>query len=167
MILRERHGLRAPDVEAITAHVPDDRVLIVRDRDMPDVDLKHVLAVALIDGTMTFEASHSYERMKDPAVLAVRERITLIGDPELRTAKIKRGGIVEITTTDGAKLREHVELVRGRPGNPMSDGEIEQKCTDLMQPVLGEERTRKLIDRIWNLEKVKNIRDLRPLLSAS
>ena len=70
-------------------------------------------------------------------------------------------------TTDGAQLREHVELVRGRPGNPMSDEEIEQKCTDLMEPVLGDERTKNLIDRIWNLEKVKNMRDFRPLLSAS
>ena len=129
---------------------------------MPDVDLKHVLAVALIDGGMTFEASHSYERMKDPAVLAVRERITLVGDPGLRTAKIKRGGIVEITTQDGARLREHVELVRGRPGNPMSDAEIEQKCTDLMRPVLGEERTACLIERIWNLEKVGDMREFGP-----
>jgi len=148
------------------ARVPDDRVLIVRDRDMPDVDLKHVLAVALLDGGMTFDASHSSERMKDPAVLEVRSRITLVGDPGLRTAKIKRGGIVEITTTDGAQLREHVELVRGRPANPMSDQEIEQKCTDLMRPVLGEERTKNLIDQVWNLEKVQNMRDLRPLLST-
>lgn len=167
LILREKHSLTAANVQSMIARVPDDRVLIVRDRNMPDVDLKHVLAVALLDGGMTFAASHSYERMKDPAVLAIRERITLVGDPELRTAKIKRGGIVEITTTDGAKLREHVELVRGRPGNPMSDEEIEQKCTDLIQPVLGEEHTRRLIDRVWNLEKVKNIRDLRPLLSVS
>lgn len=167
LILREKHGLTAANVQGITARVPDDRVMIVRDRNMPDVDLRHVLAVALIDGGMTFAASHSYERMQDPAVLAVRERITLVGDPELRTARIKRGGIVEITTTDGSTLREHVELVRGRPGNPMSDEEIEQKCTDLMQPVLGEERTRKLIDRIWNLEKVKSVRELRPLLSVS
>ena len=167
LILREKHGLNAANVQSMIARVPDDRVMIVRDRNMPDVDLRHVLAVALIDGGMTFAASHSYERMQDPAVLAVRERITLVGDPELRTARIKRGGIVEITTTDGAKLREHVELVRGRPGNPMSDEEIEQKCTDLMGPVLGKERTQKLIDRVWNLEKVKNVRDLRPLLSAS
>lgn len=165
--LREKHGLTAAHVQSMTARVPDDRVLIVRDREMPDVDLKHVLAVALLDGGMTFVASHSYERMKDPAVLAIRERITLIGDPELRTAKIKRGGIVEMTTTDGAQLREHVELVRGRPGNPMSDEEIERKCRDLMEPVLGDERTRNLIDRIWNLEKVKDMRDLRPLLSHS
>ena len=167
LILREKHGLTAANVQSMIARVPDDRVMIVRDRNMPDVDLRHVLAVALIDGGMTFAASHSYERMKDPAVLAIRERITLVGDPELRTARIKRGGIVEITTTDGAKLREHVELVRGRPGNPMSDEEIEKKCTDLMGPVLGEERTRRLIDRIWNLENVKNVRELRPLLSAS
>ncbi|TSA44803.1 MAG: MmgE/PrpD family protein, partial [Deltaproteobacteria bacterium] len=166
LILREKHGLTAANVQGMIASVPDDRVMIVRDRNMPDVDLKHVLAVALLDGGMTFDASHSRERMKDPAVLAIRERITLVGDPELRTAKIKRGGIVEITTTDGARLREHVELVRGRPGNPMSDQEIEQKCTDLMRPVLGEERTKNLIDQVWNLEKVKNMRDLRPLFSA-
>ena len=166
LILREKHGLTAANVQGMIARVPDDRVMIVRDRNMPDVDLKHVLAVALIDGDITFETSHSYERMKDPIVLAVRTRITLVGDPALRTAKIKRGGIVEITTTDGARLREHVELVRGRPGNPMSDQEIEQKCTDLMRPVLGEERTKNLIDHVWNLEKVKNIRDLRPLLST-
>jgi 2-methylcitrate dehydratase PrpD len=166
LILRERHGLTAADVQGMIARVPDDRVLIVRDRDMPDVDLKHVLAVALLDGGMTFDASHSRERMMDPAVLAIRKRITLVGDPGLRTAKIKRGGIVEITTNDGARLREHVELVRGRPANPMSDQEIKQKCTDLMRPVLGEERTKNLIDQIWNLEKVKNMRDLRPLLST-
>jgi 2-methylcitrate dehydratase PrpD len=154
-------------VESITARVPDDRVLIVRDRDMPDVDLRHVLAVALIDGTMTFEASHSYERMKDPEVRTLRERIALVGDSGLRTAKIKRGGIVEITTRDGEKLREHVELVRGRPANPMSDAEIEQKCTDLMRPVLGGERTACLIERIWNLEKVKDLRELQPLLSPA
>ncbi|MDZ4164881.1 MAG: MmgE/PrpD family protein [Smithellaceae bacterium] len=164
--LRERHNLTAAKVEGIIARVPDDRVLIVRDREMPDVDLKHVLAVALLDGGMTFEASHSYERMNDPAVLAIRGKITLVGDPELRTAKIKRGGIVEVTTIDGARLREHVELVRGRPGNPMSDEEIEKKCTDLMIPVLGADKTKNLIEQIWQLEKVKNMRELRPLLSV-
>jgi 2-methylcitrate dehydratase PrpD len=166
LILRERHGLTAAKVESMVARVPDDRVMIVRDRKMPDVDLRHVLAVALIDGDITFETSHDYERMKDPDVLDVRSRIQLVGDPALRTARIKRGGIVEITTTDGAALREHVELVRGRPGNPMSDGEIEKKCTDLMAPILGEARTKELIDRVWNIEKIRNMRELRPLLAT-
>ena len=105
LILRERHGLTAADVEAMTARVPDDRVLSSGIREMPDVDLRHVLAVALLDGGMTFEASHSYERMKDPAVLAIARGSPWSGDPELRTAKIKRGGIVEITTRDGAQAQ--------------------------------------------------------------
>ncbi|MBU3935766.1 MmgE/PrpD family protein, partial [Patescibacteria group bacterium] len=166
LILRKKYDLTAANVQSMIVRVPDDRVIMVRDRLMPDVDLKYILAVALLDGDVTFEASHSHERMRDPAVLAITERITLVGDPGLRTAKIKRGGIVEITTWDGAQLREHVELVRGRPGNPMSDQEMEKKCTDLMKPILGEDKTENLIDQIWNLEKVKNMRDLRPLLSA-
>lgn len=166
LILRAKYDLKTKDVQAMTVRVPDDRVTMVRDRHMPDVDLKYILAVALLDGDVTFKTSHSAERMRDPSVLAIRERITLIGDPELRTAKVKRGGIVEITTSDGATLREYVEYVRGRPGNPMSDKEIEVKCADLMVPVLGEDRTKVLIDQIWNLEKVTNMRDLRPLLSV-
>jgi 2-methylcitrate dehydratase PrpD len=165
LLLREKYDLTAANVQSMTVHVPDDRLHMVRDRHMPDVDLKYILAVALLDGDVTFKSSHSYERMQDPSVLTLRERIALVGDPELRTAKIKRGGIVEITTKDGAKLREHVECVRGRPANPLSDKEIEIKCTDLMVPVLGEDRTRILIERIWNLEEVTNMRDLRPLLS--
>ena len=34
---------------------------------MPDVNLQYLIAVALVDGTVSFDASHSYERMKDPA----------------------------------------------------------------------------------------------------
>jgi len=36
----------------------------------------------------------------------------------------------------------------------------------MMTPVLGEDRSEKLINKIWNLEQVKNMRELRPLLSA-
>jgi hypothetical protein len=36
-----------------------------------------------------------------------------------------------------------------------------------MTPVLGKERTKSLIKTIENLEKVKNVRDLRPLIALS
>ena len=114
---------------------------------------------------MTFEASHSYERMKDPQVLASPGEDLPGGRPGAQDgegqARRDRGD----HDPGRRKAREHVELVRGRPGNPMSDEEIEQKCTDLMRPVLGEERTACLIERIWNLEKVGDMRELRPLLS--
>ena len=39
---------------------------------MPDVNCQYLIAVALIDGALSFDDSHSYERMKDPQVMAVK-----------------------------------------------------------------------------------------------
>ena len=43
---------------------------------------------------------------------------------------------------------------------------MEKKCRDLFEPVLGRERTGALTEMIWNLEKVKSMRDFRRLLRA-
>ena len=59
---------------------------------MPDVNLQYAIAVALIDGTVSFEASHSYERMKDPAIQSVKQRITLIGERALMDPAAPRSG---------------------------------------------------------------------------
>ena len=64
---------------------------------MPDVNLQHLMAVALIDGTVSFEMSHSRERMKDPRVLAVKARVQLVGDRALVDPAAPRSGVVEAT----------------------------------------------------------------------
>ena len=56
--------------------------------------------------------------------------------------------------------------VRGTSANPMTRAEIEEKCYDLMAPVLGKKRAHRLIDTVWRIEKVANTRALRPLLRA-
>jgi hypothetical protein len=55
---------------------------------------------------------------------------------------------------------------KGTIENRMTRDEVEQKSKDLMVPVLGNERSAKLIQTIWNLERVRDMRELRPLLSA-
>ena len=164
-LLIKKHGVKAADVDSVTARLPSKSV--VDNREMPDVNLQYILAVTLVDGGLTFEAAHSYERLKDPAVLKMKMRITVVEDPALATAGSERTGIVEVVTKNGAKLREHVTKVRGTFENPMTTEEVETKCHELLKPVLGEERTEKLIDRIWNLERVGNVRELRPLLSTA
>jgi hypothetical protein len=47
----------------------------------------------------------------------------------------------------------------------MTAEEVEEKSRELMTPVLGKKRSEKLIKTIWSLERVKNMRELRPLLS--
>jgi 2-methylcitrate dehydratase PrpD len=169
LLLREKHGIAAKDVESIVVRLPAGGTAgrnVVHNRDMPDINLQHILAVALLDGDLTFEASHSYERMKDPAVLEIRKRVQSVEDPGLDISVTARQSIVEVTTKKGASFKEHVIGVRGTAQNPMTQGEIEKKCDELLRLVLGQDRARRLIDTIWGLERVKDVRELRPLLSA-
>jgi 2-methylcitrate dehydratase PrpD len=76
----------------------------------------------------------------------------------------KRVTIVDLVLKDGTKLSERVEAVRGTSDNPMSHEEVVAKATDLMTPVFGAAQTKNLIEKVFSLEKVKNITDLRPLL---
>lgn len=159
----EKHGLASGNVESMSAHVHPSSASIVSNRDMPDINLQHLLAVALLDRELSFEAAHSYERMRDPAVLELRKRITLMENHEL----LPTHSIIEVATKEGKKFREHVTTVLGRPDNPMPTEMIGKKCRELMTPVLGKDLSQKLIDKVWNLERVRNMRELRPLLSAS
>jgi hypothetical protein len=38
----------------------------------------------------------------------------------------------------------------------MSHQDVEDKALDLMVPVLGEGRTRSLIDSVWNIDRLQN-----------
>ena len=165
LALIRKYGMKPKDVQSIVARLP--RISTVDNREMPDVNLQYILAVTLVDGDLSFEAAHSYERMKDPEVLKVKEKVRLVEEPQLKTPKSERTAIVEVTTQDGAQLKEHVVSVRGTAENPMTTEEVEKKCRELLIPVLGKDRSEKLINTIWNIEQVKNVRELRSLLSAS
>ena len=104
--------------------------------------------------------------MRDAKVLALRKRIQLFGDDALSKAMPSRQGIVEITLKDGRRLRHHTKAVRGTSDNPMTRKEVDFKSYDLLAPVLGAARARKLCDAVWSLEKIKDVRKLRALLVA-
>src|SRR5262245_3441259 len=83
LALRRENALTLNNVEKIVVRLPEDGARIVDNRAMPDVNIQYAMAVALIDGTMSFDASHSYERMRDPRVVTVKERIQLVADRSL------------------------------------------------------------------------------------
>jgi len=163
--LREEHGLTADNVEHILLRLPEDGARIVDDRSMPDVNAQHIMAVALVDGFIDFENSHSYERMTDPQIVAARQRLELVADPALAVVEAPRSGFVEVTHRGGQKVNLFVSHAPGTPENPLTTAEVNAKARSLMAPILGEERTEALIQRINSLEEVADIRELRPLLS--
>ena len=138
----------------------------VDNRAMPDICMQHMCAVMLIDGKVTFASAHDEKRMRDREVLALRSRIELRGDDALSAALPSRQGIVEINLRGGRNFKHHTKGVRGSAENPMTRREVDEKCYDLITPVLGSARARKLCDAVWQLEKVRDVRILRPLLRA-
>ncbi len=166
-VLLKRRQFSAEDVQQLNVRIARTQGSVVNNREMPDICLQHMVAVMLLDKTATFKSAHDKARMQDPAVLRLRAKVNLIlDDDELQHALPRREAIVEITLADGTKLSEHVRAVRGTPSNPMTREEVVAKARELMAPVLGEAKAASLIENMLGLERVKNIRDLRPLLQV-
>jgi 2-methylcitrate dehydratase PrpD len=160
------NSIKAEDVESLIVRVAHQGANTTNNRNMPDICMQHMCAIMLIDGIVTFESAHDDKRMKNPKVLAVRSRITLHGDDTLTAALPSRQGILELKLKDGRELRNHVTAVRGTAQNPMARAEVDEKCYHLMAPILGKTRARKLCDAVWSIEKINDVRKLRPLLQA-
>jgi hypothetical protein len=132
---------------------------------MASINIQHLVAMMLVDGEITFESAHDAARVRDPAVLKIKNRIELAGSAAFMRTKTTQA-IVEITTRDGRHLRHHTRAVLGTAANPMTRVDVAAKSRDLLIPVIGARRARRLIDMIWRIDQVKNMRALRTLLSA-
>jgi 2-methylcitrate dehydratase PrpD len=166
-IILKRRPFEADQVQAVTVRVATSEASLVTNREMPDICMQHMIAVMLLDKTASFKAAHDKPRMQDPAVLKQRAKVQLIPDAELEHQLPARVAIVEVTLADGTRLTETVKAVRGTAENPMPREEVIAKVRDLMTPVLGAERCGKLIEATLHLEKIKSVRELRPLLQRS
>jgi 2-methylcitrate dehydratase PrpD len=163
-ILIKEHGVKAEQVEKLTIRVAHRDKNTTDNRPMPDINMQHMCAVMLMDGTVTFKSSHDEKRFRDRKVLEFRKKIDLQGDDALTRTMPARQAIVEIALRGGGSLRHHTVAVRGTAENPMTRDEVDAKSYDLLAPVIGKARARRLCDVVWKLEGVSDVRKLRPLL---
>jgi 2-methylcitrate dehydratase PrpD len=166
LTLRKQYGLTPDNVRSIVVKIPTDAEGIVGESAMPDVNCQHLVAVALVKGAVSFADSHDVALMHDPRILAQRSKITVAPDAALMDPAAPRGGIVQVTTTDGRTVEHFTRFPPGTKENPLSTEAVSAKARDLMVPVLGAARTEQLIERINRLETLDNIRQLRPLITT-
>jgi 2-methylcitrate dehydratase PrpD len=165
-ILRKQ-SFEAEQARRVTVRLAPSVARVVDDREMPDICLQHMVAVMLLDKTVSFHAAHDKSRMQDAAALRARAKVNLVHDEQLVEFLPVRVAVVEIELTDGTLLSERVTAVRGTPRNPMSRAEVIDKARDLIAPLLGREKSERLINTIYEIENVTDIRRLRPLLQRS
>jgi 2-methylcitrate dehydratase PrpD len=163
-MLIKKHGFEPDQVKQVVVRVATSEARVVNNREIPDICLQHLIAVMLLDKTVSFKSAHDSARMKDAAVLRQRAKVQLTPDEALERFLPRRAGIVEVTLTDGRTVTERVDDVRGNAENPMAREEIIAKARDLIVPVLGASRFDALAGRIFDLERMKSVREFRPLL---
>jgi 2-methylcitrate dehydratase PrpD len=161
--LMEQHRFGADDVERVIARMPDKELEIVNNREMPDISVQHLLALMLVDGAVTFESAHDFSRMKDRRILKLRARVEAAGDAALTDVQRRWRCVMEVRLKDGRTLHHQTMAAKGSFENPLTRAEEEEKALDLMQPVLGEARSRSLLDALWNIDRLSDVRKLRKL----
>jgi 2-methylcitrate dehydratase PrpD len=61
---------------------------------------------------------------------------------------------------NGDRYEHQVVHASGTVDNPMSDVAIEGKFLANAAPVIGQERVSRILEAVWQLERLGNIRDL-------
>jgi len=162
--IRGKRDFEADQVKKVTVRLAPSVANVVDNRDIPDICLQHMVAVMLLDKTVSFHAAHDKPRMQDAAVLKQRAKVNLVRDEELAKLLPARDAVVEVELMDGTQLSERISAVRGTPRNPMTRNEVIAKARDLTAPVLGRDTSTRLIETIFEIEKVTEVRGLRRLL---
>jgi len=162
--IRRMKSFVADQVKRVTVRLAPSVAKVVDNRDIPDICLQHMIAVMLLDKTVSFHAAHDKPRMQDAAAMRERGKVKLVYDEDLAKFLPVRVTVVEIELMDGTLLAERISAVRGTPRNPMTRTEVIDKARDLTAPVLGREKSEQLIGTIFAIETVTDVRSLRPLL---
>lgn len=166
LAIMAEHPLLAEDVERVVVHLPEQRAATVNNREISDINLQHILALALVHGKVTFATAHDDSLLNHSSVHDLRSRIELVGDPALRDAEFPRQVDLTIITRAGQRFAKRLMTYRGTPENPATTDEVEAKARNLVAPVIGHEQAEALIRAISKLENINDMREIRSLLAT-
>lgn len=115
----------------------------------------HCAALAFIEGAAG-EDMFTDEKVNDPEIVSLRKKVKARLNPDHKLLETK----VTVITNDGRSLESYVKMPKGQPENKMTPPEMENKFKSLVSPVLPPENVDKLINRIFNLEKLDDISEM-------
>jgi len=121
--------------------------------------LPFCIATAAVYRQVGLEA-FTEERLGDPAVLGMMDRITLRRDPALTPLfPEKFCAVVSLRTKAGESLTTRVEDPKGTPENPMSPREITEKYRTMTSKQLGA-AAETVLERVMRIENLPSMKVL-------
>jgi len=121
----------------------------------------HGVAAGLADGVAGL-AQYTDDRVAAPDVTRLREKVRLAVEPK----RPRHSAAVLVTLTDGTILAEDVGHARGSLARPLSDAELADKATPLLERLLPD-RSKDVIRTVMTLPLDGAVNDLQALLQPS
>jgi len=172
-ILRE-HALRAEDVKEVLIEsiaraadiLSDPAKYDPQSKESADHSLPYCIAAALAEGRVT-PLEFKEDKLWDKRLRAQMAKVNVVANQEFERAfPARQCARVTITTADGKKFSQQVDVPKGDPRDPMSLDELAVKFDALAEPVLSGGRRAELREAVFALDKLDEVGTLMALTVA-
>ena len=170
LILKKEKGFAPDDVDSVEVFTYGVAALAVG-KGVPEggsfvsaqFSIPHVVAACILDGALG-PAQLTERRIVDPAIIALRQKVTVKTDDELnKMYPDKTASRAEILLKNGERLVKMVDIPKGDPRDPMEAGDIAQKVK-FFAGKRDQNKVDRIVDAVLNLEKANNIKELASLI---
>jgi 2-methylcitrate dehydratase PrpD len=158
--LRNQYNLTAEQIDRIELRI-HPLVLELTGKKTPQTGLEGkfsvycAAAIAIVEGAAG-EKQFSDKLVRDPVLVALRDRVVATVDPSIREEQAR----VAITLKDGRRLEKYVENALGSVKNPLLDAALDAKFLDLADGVLPQNQARRLLDLCRSVEELDSAAEL-------
>jgi len=118
-------------------------------------------AVAVVTRRVA-EREYGVRFLQDPAVLTLRDKVTVIPDATIREDETD----VTIELTTGKTVHCHIDHVIGSVLRPISDKDMQEKFHGLVESILPSQRINQLLDACWSITKLEDVSALARLAAT-
>lgn len=114
-------------------------------------------------------AAYGESALQDPRVRDLAAKVTVRDDPELDArTPAERPAVVRVYLRDGRTLEGAVQLPLGEPDmQPLSNDVLGEKFLKLASSSLGSDIAQSLLDMLWQIETIPDVRKLTALCKGS
>lgn len=160
----QAHELAADQLARITAHVHQGAIdvlgAVVEPASVHQAKFSMGTVLGLIAVFRRAGLGEFQTHFQDAAVVAVRNKVRMVLDPEVdRAYPVRWIGKVTVETTDGRILRGRVDQPKGDPGNTLTRAELEDKALRLARfsGAASADEMRAIMARLWRVAEAERI----------
>lgn len=160
-----RNKLQGKNIVSIEARVHPLTIKLAGKTELTSpLEGKFSTAFVIALGLSGYTASRddfSLERLRDPSLLSLASKVTLVPD----TGLAETAASLLVTCSDGSIIAEQTLIAKGNPDNPMTWTDMYEKFKPLVEPTLGSQ-TLELFEILKNFEQPNQLNKLEKILAT-